>query len=108
MTKFSAVLFVTLLGAFAHAQELPPGVAVPPGTPGYTVGKSQDAGEKRKQAKTQGLVRAPGGDAPKSAEGGAIGNDKAAVAGEQRKSTRDARRPDKRRTTQGGTPRGGS
>ena len=46
---------------------------------------------------------------PKSAEGGAIGTDKAAVAGEKRAETRDDRRRNKdgslkRRSTQGPSP----
>ncbi|MNL82187.1 hypothetical protein D3C87_2095110 [compost metagenome] len=77
---------------------------MPPDSPGYTYGKSQDAGEARKRSRAPGQVRPPGGDVPKSAEAGAIGNDKSAMAGQERIKTRDARRPDKRRPPQGATP----
>jgi hypothetical protein len=50
-------------------------------------------------------VRPPAGDQAKVPEGGAIGTDRAAVAGERRAETRDERRPGKARTTQGGTPK---
>ena len=97
MQRVLAFLGLALLGTAAYAQQTRPGVAVPPNSPGYTYGKSEDAGEARKRSRAQGEVRAPGGDAPKSAEGGAIGNDKSAVTGQERIKERDARRPDKRR-----------
>jgi len=54
-------------------------------------------------------VAAPAGDIAKTPEGGAVGADKAAAAGEKRASTRDQRRRNKdgsvkRKSTQGGTP----
>ena len=95
---------IALVSVATYAQQTKPGVAVPPNTPGYTYGKSEDAAEARKNKRQQGKVRPAGGDAPKSAEGGAVGNDKAAVAGEARAKTRDARKPNRAPTTQGPTP----
>lgn len=93
---------LALLAGAAQAQR--PGVAVPPDSPGYTYGKAQDAGEARRKAREQGKVLPPGGDAAKSAEGGAIGTDASAAAGQERIRARDARRPDKRRPMPGPTP----
>jgi hypothetical protein len=98
MHKVTALLGLALLGtAAAHAQQTRPGVAVPPNTPGYTYGKAEDAGEARMKSRAQGQLPAPAGDAPRSAEGGAVGNDQSAVAGQERIKERNARRPDKRR-----------
>jgi hypothetical protein len=66
--------------------------------------KSQQRAEARKAAKTPGTRPAAGGDTLKTPEGGAIGTDKAAIAGEARKDTRDTRKPGRAKTTQGGTP----
>ncbi|WP_077001475.1 hypothetical protein [Variovorax sp. KK3] len=101
---------LTLVGAAflivgAHAQSNPPGAAVPPNTPGIAGGKSENAGEARKSMRTPGEVRPPAGDQAKAPEGGAIGTDRAAVAGERRAETRDARRPGKPKPMQGGTPK---
>ena len=90
----------------AYAQSTPPGVAVPPATPGLTTGKAQMAGEARKDQRGVGMVKPPaGGDINKTPEGGAIGIDRAAQAGEARADTRDQRRPGKAKTMQGGTPK---
>jgi hypothetical protein len=98
---------LVLLGSFAGAagaQSSPPGVPVPPNTPGVATDKAQMTGEMRKEMRPAGRVNPRGGDMPKVAEGGAIGTDKAAIAGERRAGTRDMRRPGKRRSMQGGTP----
>lgn len=106
MTKLLPVLMMAgLMASVAHAQSNPPGAAVPPNTPGYATGKSDMAGEARKDRRTPGLVKAPAGDQAKSPEGDAIGTDRAAVAGEKRAETRDTRRPGKPKSTQGGTPK---
>ncbi|MBC7734705.1 MULTISPECIES: cell envelope biogenesis protein TolA [unclassified Variovorax] len=105
MTKTLSILLAGLFAAGAYAQPTPPGVPVPPNTPGYATDKSTQAGEMRKDRRPAGMLKAPGGDEPKAPEGGAIGTDKAAVAGEARAETRDQRRPGKRPSTQGGTPK---
>ncbi|RYF68774.1 MAG: cell envelope biogenesis protein TolA [Comamonadaceae bacterium] len=102
------LLALTLAGfvAFgANAQPSPPGVAVPPNTPGVAGDRTTQAGEMRKDRRPAGMVKAPAGDQAKAPEGGAVGTDKAAVAGERRAETRDDRRPNKPKTTQGGTPK---
>lgn len=105
MSRLLALLGTACLVAGVHAQSNPPGVAVPPNTPGVAGGKSENAAEARKNMRTQGEVRPQGGDQPRTPEGGAIGTDRAAVAGERRAETRDTRRPGKRKTMQGGTPK---
>lgn len=105
MNKFITATAIGLFAFAAHAQSNPPGAPVPPNTPGYATGKSEMAGEARKNKRPQGMVKAPGGDEPRTAEGGAIGTDRAAVAGEKRAETRDQRRPGKRPSMQGGTPK---
>ncbi|MDP9902229.1 cell envelope biogenesis protein TolA [Variovorax ginsengisoli] len=108
MRKIFALL---IAGTFAtagaaYAQSTPPGVAVPPATPGLTTGKAQLAAEARKEQRGVGKVRpAAGGDINKTPEGGAVGTDRAAVAGEARAQTRDQRRPGHAETMQGGTPK---
>ncbi|SEJ43150.1 hypothetical protein SAMN05216567_105453 [Variovorax sp. OK605] len=101
-----ALMFASLMAAgAAHAQSNPPGVAVPPNTPGVATGKSEMAGEARKDRRAPGMVRAPAGDESKTPEGGAVGADRAAAAGERRAETRDARRPGKPKPVPGGTPK---
>lgn len=108
MTKSLSLLSVLaagLLATVAHAQSNPPGAAVPPNTPGYATGKSEMAGEARKDRRPPVGVAAPAGDEAKTPEGGAIGSDRAAQAGERRAETRDARRPGKPKPVPGGTPK---
>jgi len=94
------------LAAGAWAQPNPPGATVPPHTPGVATDKAQQAGERRKNMRPQsGTRKQAGGDTLNTPEGGAIGTDRAAVAGEARAETRDTRRPNKRRSQQGGTPK---
>jgi len=101
MSKVLAVMIAGLFAVGAYAQN-PAGTSSVQGN--ATNSKPQQRAEAKKDSKAAGQVKAPGGDAPKSAEGGAVGSDKAAVAGEARKDTRDQRRPGKKKTTQGGTP----
>jgi hypothetical protein len=101
MSKVLAVMIAGLFAVGAYAQN-PAGTSAEQGN--ATNSKSQQRAEARKDAKPAGEVKGPGGDAPKSLEGGAVANDKAAAAGEGRKQTRDQRRPGKKKTTQGGTP----
>lgn len=106
--KFYALALMGALAGGAFAQSSPPGVAVPPNTPGIASDKAQRAGEARKDMREKRSAKTPsatGGDTSKVAEGGAIGTDKAAIAGEARAETRDVRRPGRRKTTQGGTPK---
>lgn len=107
MNKAFALLIAAsfVAAGAAHAQSNPPGAPVPPNTPGIATGKAERAAEARKQSKPAGRVLPPGGDEPRTPEGGAIGTDRAAVAGEARAETRDQRRPGKPRTTQGATPK---
>jgi len=105
MNKLIAVATLSVCAFAAHAQSNPPGVPVPPNTPGYATGKSEMAGESRKGMRPAGKVAMPAGDASKTPEGGAIGTDRAALAGEQRANTRDQRRPGKPKSMQGGTPK---
>lgn len=104
MIKFIAAATAGLVAFAAHAQSNPPGAPVPPNSPGYATGKSEMAGEAKKNSRPQGMVKPPSGDAAKSAEGGAIGTDRAAMAGERRAETRDQRRPGRKAPKQGGTP----
>lgn len=105
MSRFIALLGTACLVAGVHAQPSPPGVAVPPHTPGVAGGKTERAAEARKNARPQGAVRPQAGDQAKAPEGGGVGTDRAAVAGERRAETRDERRPGKPRAMQGGTPK---
>ncbi|MBS0428631.1 MAG: cell envelope biogenesis protein TolA [Proteobacteria bacterium] len=105
MSRLIALVGTACLVASVHAQSNPPGVAVPPNTPGVAGGKSENAAEARKNMRPQGEVRPQGGDQPRTAEGGGVGTDRAAIAGERRAETRDQRRPGKRKTTQGSTPK---
>lgn len=100
-----AITLMSVLASGAFAQATPPGAAVPPNTPGVASDKAQRAGEARKQMRPSTGVNARGGDMPQVAEGGAIGTDKAAMAGERRAETRDMRRPGKTKPMQGGTPK---
>jgi hypothetical protein len=107
-TKLYVLALTSLVAGAAFAQPSPPGLAVPPNTPGIASDKPQRAGEARKMMResrsTKGVSQT-GGDTTKTPEGGAIGTDKAAMNGEVRAETRDTRRPGKARTTQGGTPK---
>ncbi|MDP9890979.1 hypothetical protein J2W32_000075 [Variovorax boronicumulans] len=69
-----------------------------------TDSKPQVRAQARVSAKSQGKVAAPSDDTVKTAEGGAIGADEAAVAGEKRHQTRDTRKPNRRKPVPGGTP----
>lgn len=103
------LLAAVCVGAFstgASAQANPPGAAVPPNTPGIARDPAQQAGEAKKNMRPLGVPRpATANDTVKTPEGGAIGTDRAAVAGEARAETRDTRRPGKAKTQQGGTPK---
>lgn len=103
MSKILAVLIAGLFAAGAYAQTKPAEVD-PTGK-----GKAAERAEAKKDAKPAGQVKATPGDAAKTPEGGAVGTDKAALAGEKRAETRDTRRRAKdgsvkRKSTQGGTP----
>lgn len=107
MNKIHATLIAGLFiagGAIAQNQN-PPGAAVPPNSPGIAGGKTEMKGEMKKDQRTQGQVQGPGGDAPKSAEGGAIGNNKAAMTAEKRVDQRDAKRPNAPTPMQTPTPK---
>jgi hypothetical protein len=104
MSKVLAVMIAGLfaVGAYAQGKETAQEASPPTNT------KPQLKAQAKVATKTPG-VKAQSGDQPKTAEGGAIGTDKAAVSGEKRAETRDTRRRNKdgslkRRSTQGGTP----
>ncbi len=106
MNKILAVMIAGLFAAGAYAQN-PPGASAEQAP--VTNSKPQARADAKVSAKKPGVKPAAGGDINKTPEGGAIGTDKAAVAGEKRAETRDARRPAKGggakpKTTQGGTP----
>ena len=103
MSKVLAVMIVGLFAAGAYAQGSTSQEAQP-----QLNTKPQVKAQAKVESKAPG-VKAQGGDEVKTPEGGAVGADKAAVAGEKRASTRDTRRRNKdgslkRRSTQGGTP----
>ena len=104
MRFFTMGVMALCVGASAYAQQNIPGSNVPPNTPGYTMDKSGDAAERRRQAKPQGQVRPDGGNAARSVEISGVPNDRSALSAQKRVQTRDARRPNARKTTQGGTP----
>ena len=104
MRFITTSVLAVCIGASAHAQQNIPGSNVPPNTPGYTTDKSGDAAERRKQTKPQGQVRPEGGHAAKSVEISGVPNDRSATSAQKRVQSRDARRPNARKTTQGGTP----
>ena len=105
MKKIYAVAVCSMLSIGAYAQPSPPGVAVPPNTPGIASGPAQRAGEMRKDMRPEEGVNRRGGDMPKIAENGAIGTGKAAAAGERRADKREMRHPNRRAPKQGGTPK---
>jgi hypothetical protein len=104
MKFFTTGVVAVCVGASAYAQQNIPGSNVPPNTPGYTMDKSGDAAERRRQAKPQGQVRPEGGSAAKSVEISGVPNDRSALSAQERVQTRDVRRPNARKTTQGWTP----
>jgi hypothetical protein len=107
MNKALAVMIAGLFAAGAYAQN-PPGASAEQSA--VTNTKPQARADAKVASKPAGQVKAgAGGDINKTPEGGAIGTDKAAVAGEKRAETRDNRRRAKdgsvkRKSTQGGTP----
>ncbi|MET3383265.1 hypothetical protein [Variovorax paradoxus] len=86
--------FLAAASVFAQSAENQP----------ITDSKPQVRAQARVAAKTPGKIAPPTGDTDKTAEGGAIGTDRAAVAGEKRHQTRDARKPNRRKPVPGGTP----
>ncbi|MDQ7998148.1 MAG: hypothetical protein AAGC76_20075 [Luteibacter sp.] len=107
MSKVLAVMIAGLFAAGAYAQN-PTGTTPEQGNASNS--KSQQRAETKKAGKPAGQVKAAAGDEAKTAEGGAIGADKAAASGEKRAETRDQRRRNKdgsvkRKSTQGGTPK---
>jgi len=103
MNKPLCLLIAAFLASSAYAQTKP-GELDPTGQ-----GRPAARAEAKVKARPAGQVKAPGGDEPKTEEGGAIGTGRAAIAGDARAHTRDERRRNKdgslkRRTTQGGTP----
>ena len=101
MKKVFALMIAGLFAASAYAQN-PAGDSAEQEP--ITNSKAQARADAKVAAKPAGKVKMLGGDQVKIPEGGAIGTDKAALAGEKRERTRDARRPGHVRTTQGGTP----
>ncbi len=104
MSKILAVMIAGLFAVGAYAQGAK---EVSQEKAPETDSKAQQRAEMKKDAKPAGMAKvAP---LPNTAEAGAIGTDKAAVAGEKRAETRDDRRRNKdgsikKKSTQGGTP----
>lgn len=97
MSKHITVMtsaFLAATSVFAHSAE---NLAI-------TDSKPQIRAQEKVAAKPQGRVAVPAGDTVQTAEGGAIGTDRAAVAGEVRHQTRDTRKPNRRKPVPGGTP----
>jgi len=90
-------------GAIGTAQAQPSGDASSTRSP-ILNSKPQLRAEAKKDARAPGQVKAIGGDEIKTAEDDSIGNDKAGLAAQKRVASREARRPDRRATPQGGTP----
>lgn len=105
MKKIYALALSSMFAMGAYAQPSPPGVAVPPNTPGVASGPAQRAGEMRKDMRPEEGVNSRGGDMPKAAQNDAIGTGKAARAGERRADKREMRHPRKSAPMQGGTPK---
>lgn len=101
MSKILAVMIAGLFAAGAYAQN---SAGASSEQAPVTNSKSQMRADAKVAAKPAGKVQGAGGDEVKTAEGGAIGTDKAAIAGEKRHQTRDARRPGHKKTMQGVTP----
>lgn len=101
MKKLSVVTILGLFAAVGYAQN-------PAGTSSehapVTDSRAQMRADAKVAAKPVGKVKMAGGDQVNTPEGGGIGADKAAMAGEVREQSRDARRPGRAKTTQGGTP----
>lgn len=108
MKRNLTVVFAGMLAVSAFAQN-PAGTTAEHSAVIDT--KPQARAQAKVAAKPAGQVKTgAGGDINRTPEGGAIGIDKAALAGEQRAETRDARRPAKdgsvkRKSSQGSTPK---
>lgn len=103
MSKLLAVMIAGLFAAGAYAQ----GASTSQEAKPPTDTKPQARAQSKVEAKPAGVAKET--PMPKVAEGGAVGADKAAIAGEKRAATRDTRRTNKdgsvkKKTTQGGTP----
>ena len=104
MNKVLAVMIAGLFAAGAYAAE--PASAESDAT---GKGKAVDRAEMKKDSKAAGQVKAPGGDTAKVSEGSGGATDINKKA-QDRRDSRDARRPDKKTggkkavPVQGGTP----
>ncbi|MDB5730383.1 MAG: hypothetical protein JWQ03_278 [Variovorax sp.] len=98
MSKILAAMIAGLFAVGAYAQTPSEEIKV------QTESKPQQRAETRKDAKAAGHVAQAAGDTGRSTEASGAVTDKANVAGEARRSTRDQRRPNRRKSTQGGTP----
>jgi hypothetical protein len=97
MIKHITVMTAALLAAasaFAQSSE----------QQAITDSKPQVRAQAKVAAKAQGKVAPASGDTTKTPEGGSLGTDAAAVAGEKRHQSRDARKPNRRKPVPGGTP----
>ena len=102
MSKILAVLAAALFAAGAYAQTSAAG-GTPQDVPTNT--KPQLAAQAKDNAKPQGKVAKSNDQFAKTAEGGAIGTGKAAMAGEKRRQARIASHSGQKPTPQGGTPK---
>jgi hypothetical protein len=107
MLKHFSIAMTTVVFSLAHAQT-PPSASAEQAP--VTNSRPQARADAKVASRPAGQVKAgAGGDINNTSEGGAIGVDKAALAGERRSETRDARRRAKdgtvkRKSGQGGTP----
>jgi hypothetical protein len=101
MSKVLAVMVAGLFAVGAYAQN-------PAGTTSeqapITNSKPQQRAEAKVDARPQGAVKTPGGDMTRSAELNPGATGKPATAAAARKSTRNARHPNRVAHGQGGTP----
>jgi hypothetical protein len=101
MSKVLAVMIAGLFAAGAYAQN-PAGVTSEQAP--ITNSKPQQRAESKVDAKPQGMVKTPGGDQTKSAELSPEASGKTGTAAANRKNVRNQRHPNRKPSTQGGTP----
>jgi len=101
MSKVLAVMMAGLFAAGAYAQN--PAGASSEQAP-ITNSKPQQRAESKVDARPQGMVKTPGGDMTKSGELAPEASGKTGAAAANRKNVRNQRHPNRKQSTQGGTP----
>jgi len=101
MSKVLAVMIAGLFAAGAYAQN-------PAGTTSeqapVTNSKPQQRAESKVDARPQGMVKTPAGDSMRTGEIAPEASGKTGAAAANRKNVRNQRHPNRKPTTQGGTP----